>query len=267
MSAGKFCYTFYMILSEFQPSTIDINFSDLKKAASEIFEFFATDPFLNSTLYYENYDKNKINNYIYFNYINTEKLYIWITDGFRALLYAINCTSNNKSINFRIKKDDLKNLVSSNDYPASQIILQKNTFEFNSNNKEIFQCGYEAGNKEFDYIINPPVINEVSVNGNILKQQAALFGTNEIFELIPDIESSKLIFRRSITHEETRIPCESRGKTITRFVNPIFIYPFLLYLKNRNNIIIRFKNPYLIEMSEKDLPNISYVLMPIRKEP
>lgn len=250
------------MLPSFQKVNLGIDFILLSKYIRKIFDFIEVDPYLkyshhsDSTTNYIPIDKK-----IFFS-IEERVLYLSVTDGYRILIYTIPVETKEK-INFSLSRNDVMKIL---EFPNSSFIkvaYSGKFLEISSDDSQILRLPIGKGLPPLNNYFKSPVITEVKVDGEKIKQEASLFGRDEQFQLEINSENQQMILMRSITDDKHIFSCPIKGKSLIRYISPIFLYPLFLFLNDEKEILIRFHDPFIIELKDTNIPELTYFVMPI----
>ncbi len=213
----------------------------------------------------ENHPAFPLSKYIFFE-ISKDTIHIYITDGFRAIVFTTSIQSTIDHLCFGISTDEARKLSSLDSSSKLSFIVKNDTLIMEDNGHTQDGVFIKRGTPSVRQFFKTSIQTEIVIDGNTIRHETSLFGTNEQFELTVKHESNSMVLKRSSTGMETVFLGEVKGPGLTRHLNPFFLYPLFLFLKELSTVHFIFHNPFMIEIRDDQVPELTYFVMPIYKK-
>lgn len=243
-----------------------VNLQLLCKHLEDIFDFVEIDPYLKFIHHFRSTENPaSIIDKKFFINIEDNTLYLSVSDGYRILIYTQPTETKANKVSFSIDRNIAHELYNYRNIQKATIFSTGQNVEIYNGKIKIFQAPTGKGIPNISQYAKTPFSTEVLIDGQIIQRESSLFGNNEQFELQVNPNEGQMILTRSKTNDKSIFKCIIKGERIIRYVKPIYIYPFFLFLKNEKNIIIRFHIPLMIELKDTNIPELTYFVMPFIK--
>ncbi|MCL5090705.1 MAG: hypothetical protein M1514_01710 [Patescibacteria group bacterium] len=246
--------------------TFSLQFSDLVEAITGINSLLDTDPRLKLNLIsYQTESGTTFQNKLFFTY-ESDILRIFVTDGFRALVYILKVNSSGVKACFSIGRQEANTIPELNPTGTVSVVIAGGQLSLTFGDREIKLVSFRNEKNLLTFVDNlfkKPILAEVKVSGQELQHHTSLFGMNENLTLVIQPEKGEIEFERSETKYKDSVKAEITGSQLKRTIDPKFIFPYIISLKEKDAVLINFYDPYLIEIKTPDNNKFSYLLMPI----